>query len=160
MIFALVCAGLIWNVQDDIDKLKIDDTKFESLKSITDDLDYATSISCIVILLFCFEVFKIVNHFIKSTNVIFVSIIKTLEKSFKFTLFIFIPFIFMSSLTSYFLYGDFVSSYYRFYSFHFIKSLTSLYRGSISNIDYDDSLNRRNAQINNDFDKGDTGYKR
>ncbi len=65
----------------------------------------------------------------------------------------------MSSRFSYFLYGDFASAYYRFYSFHFIKSITSFYRGSIENVDFDDSVNRRTSSVDNNINSDDTHYK-
>lgn len=150
---------MLFDVQRKVKDLIIVESTFTSVDYLVDDIDNAVSVSTVVILLFSFEIYKIASTYMTSLKNLFAALLINLRKSMKFSIFCLIPFIFMSSLFSYFLYGDFASAYYRFYSFHFIKSITSFYRGSIENVDFDDSVNRRTSSVDNNINSDDTHYK-
>lgn len=59
-------------------------------------------------------------------------------KSFYFIISFILPFILLSTVYTYFLYGDFDDKFGK-YSFHFIKAITSMYRGSIDNVDFNEN---------------------
>lgn len=99
-------------------------------------------LSCFIILLFTFEVFKVLYFFSFSSRIVFNAIIEYFNKIYPISIMIFFPFMIISSIYTFFIYGDYIRPYYKSYAFHFIKTFTSIYRGLIDNKDFDDKISR------------------
>lgn len=74
-----------------------------------------------------------------------------MSKIWIFTVFFTFVFILLSFFYAYFAYGDNIMYYYKTYAFIFIKIITSFYRGTSDNIDYDHALDRNTDDNSNSF---------
>lgn len=101
--------------------------------------------SCICVLLFVIEIIKISYHILSPFSIIMDAIWEFTCKSFYFSISMILPFVLLSTVYTYFLYGDFNNTYKK-YSFHFIKAITSMYRGSIDNIDFHENETNFNSE--------------
>lgn len=63
---------------------------------------------------------------------------------------IFLVFVFLclSAFTGFFLLGGFYPTYYKEFSFFFLRTLANLFRGSLDSVDYDPSINRHAIDSN------------
>lgn len=118
------------------------DIQYYDLNNIEKNLEEITVVSCIVILLFNIEFLKIIYYFSGRYKVIFDSISIYLNKIVSFSFSVTLPFLLVSSLYTYFLFGGYIANYYKNYAFHIIKIFTSTYRGNLDNKDYDYLLTR------------------
>lgn len=160
-ILAFIFLGLIYSLQYQLTSLEINESLFTDLDYLMQKLDTSVSLGCIVILLFSFDIFKIINHFeLVQTKLIFETLGEFLYESLGFSLLLLIPFFFFATVYTYFIYGDYIPTEYSFFSFHFVKSITSFFRGNIDNIDFDKARNRNSYSTTGIIFDTDLHYKR
>ena len=161
IILSIICLGSIFQFELKVKNIVLNESEYMDLWYLKDDFDTAITIGCIVLLLFSFEIYKTVfnnfNSFLgdeegvddyerqgskesNSLKTVLYTIGVFIQSTGKFSLFILLQFILLSTIYTYFIFGDFSGIHYRKYSFHVIKSITSMFRGSIDNNDYDNGI--------------------
>lgn len=134
------------------------DIRIYDLEVYDDQMNRITGLSCFVILLFSFEVMKILYYFSMDSRVIFDALFHYIKKIFSVTVAITIPFMAITVVFTYFMFGDYSQGYYSRFDFHIAKTLSSIFRGMIDNTDYDPLMNFYRFGNVNAKDNGYVGY--